>query len=53
MKRYNIINEDFFDSFNDEDIDALTKEATVAEPSYENILSLCHYIPSNNTLLGT
>ena len=45
MKRYNIINEDFFDNFNDEDNDELTKEEII--PSYENILSICHYIPSN------
>ena len=50
MKRYNIINEDFFDNFNDEDNDELTKEEII--PSYENILSICHYIPSNKKLLG-
>ena len=50
MKRYNIINEDFFDNFNDEDNEELTKEEII--PSYENILSICHYIPSNKKLLG-
>ena len=52
MKRYNIINEDFFDSFNDEDIDELTKDEIREETYYENILSICHYIPSNKKLLG-
>ena len=50
MKRYNIINEDFFDNFNDEDNEELTKEEII--PSYENILSICHYIPFNKKLLG-
>lgn len=52
MKRYNTINEDFFDSFNDEDIDELTKDEIREETSYENILSICHYIPSNKKLRG-
>lgn len=52
MKRYNIINEDFFDSFDDEDIDELAKDAIREETSYENILSICHYIPSNKKLRG-
>lgn len=54
MKRYNIINEDFFDSVsvNDEDNGELTKEEIIEEISYENILSICHYIPSNKKLLG-
>ena len=50
MKRYYIINEDFFDNFNDEDNEELTKEEI--KPSYENILTICHYIPSNKKLLG-
>ena len=52
MKRYYIINEDFFDSFNEEDNDELTKDEIREESSYENILSICHYIPSNKKLLG-
>ena len=52
MKRYYIINEDFFDNFNDEDIDELTKDEIREETSYENILSICHYIPFNKKLLG-
>lgn len=52
MKRYNTINEDFFDNFDDENIDELTKEEIREEPSYENILLICHYIPSNKKLLG-
>ena len=52
MKRYNTINEDFFDNFNDENIDELTKEDIVEKTSYENILTICHYIPSNKKLLG-
>lgn len=45
-----ILNEDFFDSFDDENIDEVTKEEII--PSYENNLLICHYIPTNKKLLG-
>lgn len=52
MKRHNRINEDFFDSFDDESIEELTNEEIEEKISYENILSICLYIPSNKKTLG-
>ena len=50
MKRYNIINEDFFDSVNDEDNEELTKEDIMA--SYENNFIISNYIPFNKKTFG-
>lgn len=45
MKKYYIINEDFFDSVNVEDNEELTKEEIGA--SYENNFIFYNYIPFN------
>ena len=53
MKRYNIINEDFFDSVNVEDNEELIKkDIKDIRASYENNLIIYNYIPFNKKTLG-